>query len=863
MEQAFFKVTHIPDLSLSKYQTLAETGVEGVLERHRAFLRQWHRICLLNRLSMHLLILFDPALSKGQRLEVFLILQGEAENLQGIAPFLRFSPLSDYFEFLEVQKAQWQAHYQAGATLIKKERIVPVVSGANGTLEHYYFVPQWEVDENARLYDLFRMLTAIGQSGAAGVHSAYRIDLYPRVLADTTRASFENPLKELRKHSGYSGGDYIALSQQMSRASRDDNAQEALSQYEEWIEKLDTSPHFRVNIYGFSDSPVHASMVLDAVGAEAVVQGDYSLLRIRTEPEGLTACSRMDAEPREYCTFKESSEDMRSWTTTYTCDEVLSFFRFPVLFEGETIEIPKETAPPIQQRGLRIGADSHGHEVSVPIEDLVKHAFISGVPGSGKTNTMLHLASSLWKQYKVPFLVLEPAKKEYRALLNDPEMKDVILFSPGLTSRFPFKINPFQFPLKMVLSEHISALMNVFSGAFALMGPTYFFLDKSIEAAYSKHGWSIDTENGGQLPYPTMEDVYRQLEQEIAASSYDGEIKGNLKSFLQVRLGGLMRREAGDIFNVVSSTLAPEEWLERSIILELESLGEQDKNFLMLLLCNNILECLRITPSAAREAPVRHALFIEEAHNIIATTSAQENSENVNPKISATAFIVKMLAEVRALREAIIIADQLPSAMSPEVLKNTGLKLVHRLTAQDDRQMMGSTMSASSLQVEMLPVLSKGEALIFYEGLQKPFHLRVQQWGNGAYSYIPMEQEHLVSYMHEQFRFMEAYKRTIASKINALYRKEILPVYNEYTRVATRIQQKKEQVEMASKEAEPDHEFIEHLISENQQLEARMFAIMDQAQPIYNRFLRYADDGELVEDVVQDGLLILGSIINY
>lgn len=59
-----------------------------------------------------------------------------------------------------------------------------------------------------------------------------------------------------------------------------------------------------------------------------------------------------------------------------------------------------------------------------------------------------------------------------------------------------------------------------------------------------------------------------------------------------------------------------------------------------------------------------------------------------------------MLAEVRALGEGIVIADQLPTVMAPEVLKNTGLKIAHRITAQDDRALLGSTMSASPDQLE-------------------------------------------------------------------------------------------------------------------------------------------------------------------
>ena len=61
-----------------------------------------------------------------------------------------------------------------------------------------------------------------------------------------------------------------------------------------------------------------------------------------------------------------------------------------------------------------------------------------------------------------------------------------------------------------------------------------------------------------------------------------------------------------------------------------------------------------------------------------------------------------MLAEVRALREGIVIADQLPTSMAPEILKNTTLKITHRITSEDDRNLIGSSMSASNVQLEEL-----------------------------------------------------------------------------------------------------------------------------------------------------------------
>ena len=87
-----------------------------------------------------------------------------------------------------------------------------------------------------------------------------------------------------------------------------------------------------------------------------------------------------------------------------------------------------------------------------------------------------------------------------------------------------------------------------------------------------------------------------------------------------------------------------------------------------------------------------------------------------------------MLAEVRALREAIVIADQLPTALASEVTKNTGLKLVHRLISQDDREIIGAAISASPLQIEQIASFSTGRALIYHEHTQKPFEVQIAKW---------------------------------------------------------------------------------------------------------------------------------------
>ena len=726
MSIACFQLEQIPDLSLNKYQSLADTGIEGVLKRHENFLRQWHGICTESSSSFHLLYTYLPTEPIGQRLKVFFLIQGNENELHMIEPLLKKSPLSDFFEFKKAKLPYVRFHM--GATFTKKERVAEIYNPMTGKSKSVHYVPKWEMNEGARLYDLFRIMEIVSQSYSPQEPCAFRVDLYPTSVAVETRSKFGPMLKDLR------GENDIKLMKETDSLKADSYARDICKEYEDWITSIETTPHFRVNIYGFADNIFKSKVLLNAAGSEALSEGDFAIAPIKADADGaFSVLSRMGKEADDYC-FYPNQAPLKSWSTTYCLSEVVPFFRFPTLYDGETIEIPKETAPTQIADGVYLGEDMNGYPVNFALKDFPRHAFFTGMPGAGKTNTMLHLVTQLRKK-GIPFLALEPAKKEYRALLGYKEMRDVHLFSPHLQSRFPLQMNPMEFPIGIRLSEHINALLEVFEGSFTLEGPTYKFLSSSIQRAYTDLGWDIEDENTEdcELPYPCLQDVYDNLQKEIDASSYDAELKGNVRAFLQVRLGGLMERDAGELFNVRLSTLKPDEWLTTSAIVELEVLGEQAKNFFVLLVCHYVLETLRANPNGGigkdgKSMPVRHVIFIEEAHNIIAPSTQQAGADSVDPKISATAYIVKMLAEVRALREAIVIADQLPTALASEVTKNTGFKLVHRLTSQDDREQIGTAISASPLQLERMASFTSGRAFIYHERTKKPFEMQVAEW---------------------------------------------------------------------------------------------------------------------------------------
>lgn len=748
MPSLYYEVKRIPDLTLSKYSALDEGGVEGVLKKHEAFLRQIHRKGLLNKEIIRWIYEYNPSAPKGQRMKIIIKFDGKNAS-DYMQSFIGSSPLAPYFDLVQVfpeeelppltgketpkdlekRKAKTltlnQELYRYQASLLKKEKFA---RPDNPEMADFYSVNKWEMNEDARLFGLFTMMKKMAENSKKEDKSQWRclycVDVVPMDYADAIESpSMLGPIMAgLRR--------MLSLRVEKTSAStsfqKDESADYTLERYKDLVKTIAGTPHFNVNIKAYAQNSDYANMLLDAAASEALSEGSYDVV---VETGMFNVNEIINKNLRLLCNTRAPKE-LRFWPTLFFLKELVPFTTLPTLYSGESIEMPKETAPSYDDSGLYLGRDTDDYNVYFPLKNLPKHAFLAGVPGSGKTNSMLHLVTTLYSKFDIPFLILEPAKQEYRALVNKPEMRGTTVFSPSSGTKFLLHINPFQFPLKMSLAEHIRNVINVFEGSFSMDPPMPFLLDRAIERVYRDKGWLPYMINQGTLPYPTMGELYDTLEQILEETDYEGEIKGNLKSVLQVRIGSLLSREMGDVFNVAESSMAPEEWLTRPVVIELEAMGSGPANFLTLMLSTLIRETLKANPLKRKDGSKkpRHVIFFEEAHNLIGPKAEKEAGENANPKIAATAFVVKMLAEVRALNEAIIIADQLPTAMAPEVIKNTSLKLGHRMTSQDDRQLLGSTMSADEVQLERMATFTTGRTLCIYEGLLKPFELQMEQW---------------------------------------------------------------------------------------------------------------------------------------
>ena len=102
MGETWYYVKDIPDLTLNQYSSLEDTGVDGVLEKHIAFLRQLNRKGILSDLSFHLFYLYlspdDKSLDlPGQRLQLFFMIKSYGNSVENIPALVEASPLSDFF----------------------------------------------------------------------------------------------------------------------------------------------------------------------------------------------------------------------------------------------------------------------------------------------------------------------------------------------------------------------------------------------------------------------------------------------------------------------------------------------------------------------------------------------------------------------------------------------------------------------------------------------------------------------------------------------------------------------------------------------------------------------------------------------
>ena len=405
--------------------------------------------------------------------------------------------------------------------------------------------------------------------------------------------------------------------------------------------------------------------------------------------------------------------------------ELVEHARFGVEPNRSTVTQPVRIGE-IVDRGI-----STGNWLSISRDDLTKHGLIVGITGSGKTNSCFWLLDQIWDGGKgVPFLVIESAKSEYRALLGTPQFRDLTVFTVGDDTVSPLRLNPFEVPRGILVQTHIDYLKSLFSAAFVLYPPMPYVLEQSIQEVYQDRGWDVarnTNSRGTDSPrsYPILADLAAKIPVVVDRMGYEQRIAMDVKAGLlarinQLRLGGGKGLMLGSRRSVNAAVL-----FESPCLLELKQIvSDDEKAFIIGLLLIRLCE-----HHEARRRPAAglvHLTLIEEAHRLLRNVSTEQGSDiSANPKGRAIEVFANILAEIRAYGEGILVAEQIPVKLTPDVVKNTGFKLIHRLVSPDDRALVGQAVNLNDSQTRHLATLETGEAVAWTEHTRKAVLLHV------------------------------------------------------------------------------------------------------------------------------------------
>lgn len=424
-----------------------------------------------------------------------------------------------------------------------------------------------------------------------------------------------------------------------------------------------------------------------------------------------------------------------------------------------------------------------GCPYSIQTALLAKHALVCGINGSGKTNTILGILGDLLKK-EIPFLVIEPAKQEYvdwaikrnNLILGkykgqkakakaDPSWINVYI--PGRDKwrgedLCKLTLNPFDFVWlnsteEPKVLEHIDRLKTIINAALPMQESLPILMEELIFAVY---GVPFSAEKPGDkalcwlppdsryrtpkfdecIPVPTFVQMASQLTNLFERLTYAKDVQCNLQAALKTRIESFKRGWRKQLLNKDIPRHSAEDWerlFGHPTVINLTSLtSDEDKAFFMAIVLmfiyeyrQEVAELPEAQEAKGHDSGLKHLLVVEEAHRVLGRSEGAVSAFAAAPKQKVSEMFSNMISEVRAYGQGILIADQIPSRLNEDAVKNTNLKIVHKLVSADDRKSMATALNVWDNQERVIGDLNVGEALVRGDMDKEAYMVKVNKNG--------------------------------------------------------------------------------------------------------------------------------------
>ncbi|MDX2104783.1 MAG: DUF87 domain-containing protein [Candidatus Melainabacteria bacterium] len=350
---------------------------------------------------------------------------------------------------------------------------------------------------------------------------------------------------------------------------------------------------------------------------------------------------------------------------------------------------------------------------NIDFNKLTGHALIGGVTGSGKTNTCFALINQL-SHSKIPFLVIEPVKSEYRHfVLNNPVLKDrgriYTLGNPGAS---PLKINPFEVPEGVRVQAHIDALVSLFAAAFDMYTPMPEVLKQALVDLYRLKGWDLTLNENlreydsikdelGDI-YPNMQDLYESIESTARKMTFSDSVATDVQGALESIIGSLVTGTNSLIY-LAGTRIPPHVLFSEPVVIELQEIADEAERAFCL--GSIVLSLCHFAKKRGSAQQLKHLLLIDDAHRLF------DSPAKINT------FFKNILSEIGSYGEGVVFSSQIPASLHGDILSNTGVKIIHRLTRSEDLNAVLGAGFLSDIQKKEITSLALGKAVILSESM--------------------------------------------------------------------------------------------------------------------------------------------------
>lgn len=414
-----------------------------------------------------------------------------------------------------------------------------------------------------------------------------------------------------------------------------------------------------------------------------------------------------------------------------------------------------------KQREIELGYIYHMGQkedalVKLNIDSLTSHCFVTGSTGSGKSNTIYKLIEEVTKEpFNIPFLVIEPAKGEYRNEFR--KVKNINLFSTNPQIDQMLKLNPFAFSEGIHILEHLDRIVEIFNGCWEMYAAMPAILKEAIEEAYVSKGWDLLNSvyiGEGAPVFPTFIDVLQELPKIINSSEYSADTKGDYIGALVTRVNSMTNGIYGQIFcdefEVDNKTL-----FDENTIVDLSRVGSSEtKSLIMGVLILKLTEH-RMANANRGNSVLKHLTILEEAHSILKNSKNSQGTAGNNVIAKSVEMIVNSIAEMRTYGEGFVIIDQSPTSVDIAAIKNTNTKIIMRLPEDEDCKIAGHSVSLTEQQTDELAKLETGVAVVMQNNWSVPVLAKINE---AKHPYEGYEQP-------ITFQKLKAFRSTVLSEL--------------------------------------------------------------------------------------------------